>query len=179
MFTTCGFPDYFCTYAIHGPAFVEKRGGSFWEPEDALRAKVTVAPGGLLVIDCETPEDSMAARRLLDAQGFVPGVDYGIGSRVTEPLPCQGIVFENSYGLNVSASGKSDWKLPPIPERIRARIEAESEKRFAASYDVSRKLAVMLGVKQSELDRIDFIPKASTRKRALTLAIRAKGDGRG
>jgi hypothetical protein len=179
VFTTCGFPDYFCTYAIHGRAFVEKRGRSFWEPEDALSAKVTVAPGGLLVIDCETPEDSTEARRLLDAQGLLPGVDYGIGSRVTEPLPCQGIVFENSYGLNVSASGNSDWKLPPMPEHIRNRLETESEQWSATRYEASRKLAVMLGVNQSKLEQIDKIPKASARKRALTLAIRAKGDGRG
>jgi hypothetical protein len=179
VFCTSGFPEHFCLYAIHGRAFVAKRGGNFWGPKDALLAKVTVAPGGLLVIDCETADDSIEVRKLLDKQGLVAGVDYGIGSRLREPLPCQGIVFKHSYGLNVNASGNSDWKPPPMPEHIRNRIEAESEEWCAARYEASRKLAVMVGVKQSELERIDGIPKASARKRALTLAFRAKADGRG
>jgi hypothetical protein len=172
-------PSQYCLYAIHGPAFVATRGGNFWEPEDEPQGRVLFASGGLLIVSCETPEDSVQVRKLLDAQGLVAGVDYGMGSRGNEELPCGGILFKHGIGGNVQATGQGDWKAPPMPEHIQTRREAESEESQAAWYDLFRETASMMGVDRLRLESIDRNPKASARNRSLMFALRSKGEGRG
>ena len=172
-------PPQYCLYAIYGHAFVATREGGFWEPEDELKGQVTSAAGGLLVVSCETPDDSIHVRMLLDEQRLVAGVDYGIGCRHSEQLTCPGIVFEDCLRGRLRACGESDWKVPPMPEHIRSRHEAEYEKSQAGLYDLFRGVASMVDVDPIRLVNIDRMHKASARNRELMFAMRSKGDGRG
>ena len=172
-------PAPYCLYAIHGPAFVASRGGNFWEPEDALGSRVLSAPGGLLTIRCDTEDDAAQVRQWLDALGLVPGVDFGIGSHGHLQLPCEGIVFKDGVRGHVQASGHGDWEPPPMPDHVRARHDAASERAQAIQYEFFRAVAAEMGVDRLRLESIDRNPKASERNRALAFALRSNGEGRG
>lgn len=123
-----------CQYAIHGDVYVRKRGGSFWEPEDELARHVRQNGTGVVLVDCETEESASRVRQLLDAHGFIAGVDYGVYSVQGTVTVCPGIQVEHWTGMEVEASGTHDWRLPPMPkamaERRRAEFEASEAERF-------------------------------------------------
>ncbi len=157
-----------CQYAIHGAAYVMRRGGSFWEPEDELQRSVRQNNTGVMLVDCSTEADARRVRQLLDAQGFVPGVDYGVFSLGKGGVPCPGIDASRDFdGCSVEAFGDGTWKLPPRPPEVAARLEAEFEATRAERFDFYSRVAQAVGVPRSVIDSATQRPNADERIRAL------------
>lgn len=86
-------PDY-CTFAIDGPTFVRKRGGSYWAPQDELSDLVCVR-NGAVVLSCRTEADVQRGKSLLAAAGFIEGQDYGVAMpEIGKVVPCPGLRIE-------------------------------------------------------------------------------------
>jgi hypothetical protein len=144
----------FCLYAIHGQVYVDKRGGSYWEPEDELRHCAHQNNSGVVLVDCETEELSRRIRCLLDAQGLIPGVDYGIYSlHSSSQVSCPGISVRELPGRRgVDAYGNGEWKMPPRPPALAAKFKAMVEAHQSRRLDFYQRVALALGTDPAKVD---------------------------
>jgi hypothetical protein len=168
---------YFCVFAFDGLAFVQKRGGSFWQPEDEIRNHICQDHGAVR-INCESETVASTVQSLLDAGGFVRGVDYAVVNPATqEVVQCPGVSIDIGFG-SVSVRGSSDWRPEPMPEQMASRYRKEAERDEAARFEMYCRTAAAVGIDAGAIARA---ASASTHRERMArmLAIFKESSGTG
>jgi hypothetical protein len=131
------------------------------------------ADSGLMLIDCDKEEDAKTIQNLLEAAGFLAGVDYGVASCTRGVIiACIGIRFEISLGREVRARGATSWRPGPMPDAVARKFRQAQAEFDASRFALYCHVASAIDVDRAEIIAAGEAPTHAERVRRLIDAMR-------